>query len=166
MTRSQALCVATFGALLETGAAEAREAIFRLGTAERATAVRMASRGALDRLSRPGCREVLSDFQDASGRTLGENLVAVVPTAGEYFGLVFFYDGEGASQCRNAGVLAFTAPGSRVVHVCPQFAPAQRRDRRLAEVIVIHEILHSLGLGENPPTSRDINARIVARCGR
>jgi hypothetical protein len=166
MTRSQALCVATFGALLETGAAQAGEANFRLATAERDTAVRAARRGALDRLSSPNCREVLSDFQDAAGRTLRENLAAVVPTADEYLGLVFFYDGEGASQCRNTGVLAFTAPGSRVVHVCPQFASAQRRDRRLAEVIVIHEVLHSLGLGENPPTSRDINARIVARCGR
>jgi len=164
MTRSQALCVAAL-ALLETRTALAGEAHFRLATAERADAVRAARRGALDRLSSPNCSEVLADFQDAAGLSLRERLAAVVPTADEYLGLVYFYDGEGANQCRDTGVLAFTAPGSRVVYVCPQFAAAQRRDRRLAEVIVIHEVLHSLGLGENPPTSRDINARILARCG-
>jgi hypothetical protein len=32
------------------------------------------------------------------------------------------------------------------------------------EMIVIHELLHVLGLGENPPTSEAITARVVARC--
>jgi hypothetical protein len=30
----------------------------------------------------------------------------------------------------------------------------------------IHEILHTLGLGENPPSSREITKRVIARCGR
>jgi hypothetical protein len=29
---------------------------------------------------------------------------------------------------------------------------------------VVHELLHSLGLGENPPTSREITAQVLKRC--
>jgi hypothetical protein len=34
-----------------------------------------------------------------------------------------------------------------------------------AEIILIHEFLHTLGLGENPPTSDAITARVSIRCG-
>jgi hypothetical protein len=37
------------------------------------------------------------------------------------------------------------------------------RERRRAEFIIIHELLHSLGLGENPPTDRVIDAQIARR---
>jgi hypothetical protein len=30
----------------------------------------------------------------------------------------------------------------------------------------IHEILHTLGLEENPPSSSQITRRVLARCGR
>jgi len=30
---------------------------------------------------------------------------------------------------------------------------------------MIHEALHTLGLGENPPTSAEITERVLARCG-
>ncbi len=33
-----------------------------------------------------------------------------------------------------------------------------------AEVAVVHEALHCLGLGENPPTWQEINDRIQAAC--
>jgi hypothetical protein len=39
------------------------------------------------------------------------------------------------------------------------------RNSRHAEALVIHEMLHSLGLGENPPPSDEITARVRARCG-
>ncbi len=41
---------------------------------------------------------------------------------------------------------------------------AQQPDYVVATLI--HEILHTLGLGENPPSSREITARVLARCGR
>jgi hypothetical protein len=34
------------------------------------------------------------------------------------------------------------------------------------EAVTIHEALHTLGLGENPPSSREITARVVERCFR
>jgi hypothetical protein len=32
--------------------------------------------------------------------------------------------------------------------------------------MLIHEELHSLGLGENPPSTHEINEQIARRCGR
>jgi hypothetical protein len=34
----------------------------------------------------------------------------------------------------------------------------------MAEVYVIHEMLHTLGLGENPPSSQEITQAVVKRC--
>jgi hypothetical protein len=39
------------------------------------------------------------------------------------------------------------------------------QNRRTTEIIVIHEFLHTLGLGENPPTSQAITQRVAIRCG-
>jgi hypothetical protein len=33
-----------------------------------------------------------------------------------------------------------------------------------AEVCLIHDMLHTLGLGENPPTSSEITQRVKRRC--
>jgi hypothetical protein len=30
--------------------------------------------------------------------------------------------------------------------------------------LIIHEMLHTLGLGENPPSSREITQRVTERC--
>jgi hypothetical protein len=39
-------------------------------------------------------------------------------------------------------------------------------DPSLAAALIIHEELHSLGLGEDPPTSKEITAKVIERCGR
>jgi hypothetical protein len=31
--------------------------------------------------------------------------------------------------------------------------------------MIIHEMMHTLGLGENPPTTFEITERVMARCG-
>ena len=77
-----------------------------------------------------------------------------------------FYDGTGQRPCDRPATLAFTWPGSPIVFVCAQqFVAAARRDPFLAEAALIHEGLHSLGLGENPPTSSAITSRVMHRCG-
>jgi hypothetical protein len=50
------------------------------------------------------------------------------------------------------------------VLVCPSFPKTVDRERVTAEVYVIHEMLHTLGLGENPPSSREITRRVNGRC--
>ncbi|HEY6547572.1 MAG TPA: hypothetical protein VI589_06690, partial [Vicinamibacteria bacterium] len=80
-----------------------------------------------------------------------------------YLGRVFFYDAP-PSNCLNSN-LALTTPGSRVVRVCgPRFVNESKRNARHAEATVIHEVLHTLGLGENPPSSDSITHRVIKRC--
>ena len=126
-----------------------------------------AVREASEKLAQPACAAVLSDFKDAEGRTLRENLDATGQSPSEYLGWLVFFDGAGASRCGDRSTLATTSPGSRVVTICtPQFFARQRKDPALAPVLLIHEALHSLGLGERPPSSLEITSAVIARCGR
>jgi hypothetical protein len=128
-------------------------------------AVAASVNGALRRLARPDCGRVLDEFADAAGTPLTARLRALGLTPAEYVGQVVFADGVGQRRCADSHVLAVTSPGSRAVFVCPQFSAWQRRDTRFAEAIVIHEVLHTLGLRENPPSSREVTRRVLARCG-
>lgn len=131
-----------------------------------AVAVGAAVRGARARLGRPECREIFDDFSDMSGRTLASNLESAGRTPEAHFDMLLYYDGASESVCQDAAVLAATTPGSRVIRICPQFATWQRTHPRYAELIILHEVLHSLGLAENPPTSTAITDRVRSRCGR
>ena len=48
--------------------------------------------------------------------------------------------------------------------MCQPFLQTVDRERVTAEVYVIHEMLHTLGLGENPPTSQEITQRVKRQC--
>ena len=110
------------------------------------------------------CRKVFSDFADAEGRALQEKLDALGETPAGYLGTVSFLNGELQLLCRRSSVQMVTTGKSRYVYVCPQFRQFEHRRPELAPVLVIHETLHTLGLGENPPTSVEITSRIYARC--
>jgi hypothetical protein len=63
-------------------------------------------------------------------------------------------------------VVAFTVPGSRVVRICvDELKRTWRQDREHTIAAFIHELLHTLGLRENPPSSSTITSRVLARCG-
>jgi hypothetical protein len=131
-----------------------------------AQAVKRALTGADRLLAEPVCREVLTDFRDASGRTLKEVLDVSDVSARGYLRWVVFSDGRGLKACSSKATLAVTEPGSRVVFICPTaFVEAVSGRPEEAEATLIHEMLHSLGLGENPPRSRDITQRVRVRCG-
>ena len=119
------------------------------------------------RLDEPRCRELFHDFADAAGRTAQENLDAIGQTGQGYLGWLWFADGSGHSRCRMTEVLAFTVPGSRVIHFCGDRFRRQivRRGLGVLAVAILHEELHSLGVGENPPTSIEITRRVELRCG-
>jgi hypothetical protein len=131
-----------------------------------AAGVRAALEGASRRLEDDACAAIFSEFKDAGGQPLSARLDSLGQSAHGYLRHVGFYDGQGVSRCLRSRVIAVTAPGSRAVWICPQFALQQKRDPGLAEVLLLHETLHSLGLREDPPSAAEITSRVVARCGR
>jgi len=129
-------------------------------------AVRRAAEGAAARLARPGCQDLFSDFADEGGQRLSTALAASGKSPTEALRVLRFFDDGAAPQCRAGTTLAFTQTGSRLIRVCgPQFRERFQQNRSTTEIIVIHEFLHTLGLGENPPTSEAITERVAARCG-
>jgi hypothetical protein len=118
-------------------------------------------------LSFPECQQLLSDFADERGQVLRSKLAELGVNAVEHLRLIVFEDGTNRSRCRQSGILAFTSPGSRVIYLCGRdFMRAAQRAPEDLRAIVIHEMLHSLGLGENPPSSREITRRVRERCWR
>ena len=134
-----------------------------------AGAVRAALEGAAQRLEEPGCHAVFStpEFQDGAGRPLHEKLSALGTDGPRYLGLLLFIDGRATRWCQAGQTLAYTEPGSRVVFVCGRrFHEAWKRSPAFAEAAIIHEALHTLGLGENPPSPEAITATVQSYCGR
>ena len=128
-------------------------------------AVARALGGAARTLGHPGCQALMDEFADASGRPLRRTLETLGLSAPEYVGRIFFYDAP--SRLCGTSSLALTRPESRVIFVCgSRFVRQMGTDSRHAEAILIHEMLHSLGLGENPPSSDYITERVRARCGQ
>ena len=112
------------------------------------------------------CSKIFTDFEDGNGRSLADRLSAVAVDIHAYLKMITFIDDTRHKMCVT-GALAFTAPGSRVVRVCvDEFKRIYPERPDYVVASLMHEILHTLGLGENPPTSRQITARVLARCGR
>jgi hypothetical protein len=125
-----------------------------------------ALQGATRWLERPGCRALFAAFRDARGRPLAEKLGDLRVGPEGYLKLIVFADGRHLASCRRGSVLAVTTPGSRVVFVCGgEFTRAWSRHSRHATAVPVHEALHSLGLAEDPPTSAEIDAEVLRRCG-
>jgi hypothetical protein len=162
------VCLSVMAQVRTAGQASGEPAVHvRLVAPPTRGAVRRAVLGAARRLERPDCRRLLTDFTDQSGRPLGEIVVASGTTASRYLlEALWFVDGSDAPQCRDDHTVAFTAVGSRAIHVCgPQFVQLSSRQSKRAEILVIHELLHALGLGENPPLGAEITGQVMRRCG-
>ena len=162
-SRASGRAVLASAILLATSAAQADSASRQL-TAFDAGAVERARAGAVRRLESERCRKLFTDFTDTEGRTLQRNLEEWGASPAEYVGLIPFLDGSRHPLCRKTTIALVASPGVRRVYVCKAFADFQLRQPGVAESMVIHEILHTLGLGENPPTSMEITQRVEARC--
>jgi hypothetical protein len=137
----------------------------RLASPLATAAVRSSVQRAAERLRRPECQQVFSDFADGSGASLQARLDELGQSGESYLGLVLFRDGSGTPACARRGLAAYTSPGSRVVWVCADaYLKAAGVDPVMGEALLIHELLHSLGLHESPPSPEEITARVLARC--
>jgi hypothetical protein len=120
--------------------------------------------GAARRFDSASCAELLATFTDRDDRPLADALAASGRSASAYLDAILFYDGKHDERCGQKWILAVTMPGIRVVKICPAFLAMSRWDPDEAEATLIHEALHTLGLGENPPSSRDITAQVLKHC--
>jgi hypothetical protein len=129
--------------------------------------VAVASDRAAAKLRRPECRELLSDFTDEAGRPLSRVLEERGLGVSDFLSKLIFLDGRNVPRCAGGNVAAGASPGSPYIAVCKEtFARVQADDPGLAANVVIHEMLHALGLGEDPPTSEEITRQVARRCGR
>lgn len=125
--------------------------------------VLLAVEGAARRMNDPRCQEVLSDFSDRQGQPLRAGLEARGQTLAQHLHDVWLLDGGTQTSCSRRATSAFTVPGGRLVFMCPRLF--RRQVGKYDEILLIHEILHTLGLGENPPSSDAITRRVAMRCG-
>jgi hypothetical protein len=138
----------------------------RLQDRESNDAVRMALLGAHQRLGDAACRRVFTDFTSLDGRRLDKVLEEQGETGQSFLGRLFFYDATGHVACGDGDRFAFTKPFSRAIFVCGRrFRQKREWNPPASEALIIHELLHALGLGENPPTSVAITGRVLERCG-
>ena len=114
-------------------------------------------------LTRGRCQSLLTEFHDDQRQPLADRLTVLGTDIQAYFRMIRFVEGSAYRSCD--GAAAFTVPGSRVVYICGStFQTIWQHDKARAAAIVLHEALHSLGLGENPPTSNQITNRVLALC--
>jgi hypothetical protein len=123
-----------------------------------------AAKAAAERLERPECQKVLSDFRDPSGHTIQERLDRIGDTPRQYLARLTFREALDR-RCQDSARLAFTTVGQREVFICgTQLWRTYPTDPAHVEALIIHEMMHTLGLRENPPSSLDINAGVLKRC--
>jgi hypothetical protein len=129
---------------------------------------RRASHQALDHartlLAKPRCRSVLTQFADREGHALADRLQTLGVDVQTYLTMIVFIDGTRNPSCVT-GVIGFTRPGSRVVHLClDELKRTWQQKPTYVVAAFIHELLHTLGLGENPPSTQDITRRVLQQC--
>lgn len=121
--------------------------------------------GAARWLAQAKCQTLFGEFKNDRNLPLTATLRALDTNPEGYLRMVVFMDGALFAACKRHGVLAFTARGSRVVYLCGRdFERAWRKDVAEVQAVVIHELLHSLGLGENPPSPGAITHRVRQLC--
>lgn len=162
---SLALCLVG-GPGAHTGAADrgpaARMPVGRPALDDKVPELRWARVRARERLGRPECQAVLADFESVNGGRLDLVLRASGRTAQEQLDLLVLQSGLGRPLCDHGASLAFTQVRSPVVSICLRRFTLLRPPEQ--DAVLIHEMLHSLGLGENPPESVAITERVLRRC--
>ncbi len=118
------------------------------------------------KLAASRCQEVFRDFHDAAGRPLERALEETGRNAVSLLRSLEFAEGSGDPACQSRSTLAWTHPGARTIYLCSlAFADAAHFNSRFLANLMIHEGLHTLGLGENPPSSLEITQQVALKCG-
>jgi hypothetical protein len=129
-------------------------------------AVNKSITAAAEKLEDADCHAVLGDFKIGdTGKTPQDTLDGHGVSAKTYVTTWMRYrNGSGYTTCQDSKNYFFTSPGSRFVYACKQFSSVGNTNSSLGGDLVIHEMLHSLGLGENPPVAAEITQKVKDRC--
>ena len=123
--------------------------------------------GASQWLTAPACSSGLAELQDPNGIPLAQPLAHHGTSWHQYLQWISFYEGQPGAPCGRGDLIAFTALGSRVVFICPKaFLAVWRRDPPRAKALVMHEVLHTLGVAERPASAEQITDQVLRVCGR
>jgi hypothetical protein len=128
--------------------------------------VDFAREGAMRRLKDPVCQGLLDELKDVRDQPLRVKLSSFGVSADQYLAMLPFLDGSERPLCKGGQTQLLTARGVARVVVCRPFLQTVDSERATAEVYVIHEMLHTLGLGENPPSSQEITRAVKLRCAK
>jgi hypothetical protein len=130
-------------------------------------AVDTAMDDAATKLDSAQCRTVFTKYTAPDGRTLQQVLDSYGVSSITYLtSWIQFNDGTHESRCSTGSTYPiYTTPGSRSIWACLQFVSVQHGTPGYAADLIIHEELHSLGLGEDPPSSADITRAVQDACG-
>ena len=127
-----------------------------------ASAIRYALDRASELVSKPACRAVLEDFGNARGHSIARELTDRQLEPVQHLASLLFY--EGADELCATRVF-YTSVNGRVVFVCTRELAREMRARpHMPPLIVIHEMLHTLGLREDPPSSFAVTRQVAQRC--
>jgi hypothetical protein len=130
-----------------------------------ARALKEALSEAWRQLQEPRCQGLLTEFTDKDGEPLANNLSTGAKDLQNHLARLVFVDGGETRSCAK-GALAVTEPGSRVVRVCSsRLVWTWQQNSKHVVAALIHEALHTLGLGENPPSSDEITSLVLKKCG-
>jgi hypothetical protein len=109
------------------------------------------------------CLKVFEEFRLPGGSTPRQNLDQTGLSAEEFLGTLEWESGAVSGRCEPGALLATTREAKRI-SVCPGFAKIVASRPAFGATLIIHEQLHALGLGENPPLSTYITARVYHWC--
>ncbi|HQQ77001.1 MAG TPA: hypothetical protein PLB01_06570 [Thermoanaerobaculia bacterium] len=129
-----------------------------------AQAVTPASSLAAERLGTSACRGIFEELPDFTGRPVARRLEAGERSPSSHFARLTFL-GSTEGPCRYSGTAAWSVAGDTRVRVCARtFGAVAAHDRREAAAVLIHEALHTLGVGEDA-AKEPLTAFVRRRCG-
>src|SRR5262245_31336740 len=145
-----------------TTSAPGHPRLLSLTPAER-QAVQWSLNIAAKQLRQAECLKVFAEFRLPDGSTPLHNLEQTGLSAEEFLASLEWESGALSGRCEPGALLATTRQARRI-SVCPGFAKIVASRPAFGATLLIHEQLHALGLGENPPLSTYITARVFHWC--
>lgn len=120
------------------------------------------------KLDKAPCIGMFSTLKDGAGTTLEANLSTKGYSAKEWLNEgISILNGGYDGACSSGTASAYTTIGGTEVYACAGF---KNLTTGQGAVRLIHEVLHTLGLQENPPftsamSSSEINSMVATNCG-